>query len=165
MNIFGRLAGFHCLVDVFRRKAIYKFEKIAVPAGFEKLFAAHAQLLRVLTEKCDIGIRIKTAYDAGDREALAALASRLDTLACDMRSFCGLRAAVWYENNKPFGFEVLLSNLSAVIGLTENAAVRIRAYLDGEVPSLPELEAERLTYSAKGTPFVMETTPASIMIP
>jgi len=27
LNIFGRLAGFHCLVDVFRRKAIYKFEE------------------------------------------------------------------------------------------------------------------------------------------
>ena len=27
MNIFGRLAGFHCLVDVFRRKAIYMSEK------------------------------------------------------------------------------------------------------------------------------------------
>jgi len=27
LNIFGRLVGFHCLIDVFRRKALYKFDK------------------------------------------------------------------------------------------------------------------------------------------
>ena len=76
-----------------------------------------------------------------------------------------MRAKLWYENNKPFGFEKVGSRLMAVKGLVINAAERIKTYLDGKEASLPELCAERLFYNGEEMSFVGDYIADNIMFP
>ncbi len=147
------------------KKLYEKIKTVTVPKGFESIYEYHCQLLRILISKCSIGIRIKKAYDGKDMAELKKICGELDTLAKDIRTLCDLRAKLWYENNKPFGFEVIISRMMAVMGLAENAAVRIRSYINGETDSLPEVEAERLPYTVKGEKFEYEFCAERIMIP
>ncbi len=142
-----------------------KYKNVVYPRGFETLFAYHGQLLRVLSSKCDMGLRLKKAYDNGDKTALAALADELDVLAVEVQKLFEARAKLWYENNKPFGFELVGNRLMSVRGLVITAASRVRAYLSGEAEALPELEAERLYYNSEEMPFVGEYVADNIMVP
>ena len=147
------------------KKECERFAKVKVPKGFETLFAYHGQLLRVVASKCDIGIRIKRAYDDDDRKALASLASELTVLSVELQKLYEARAKLWYENNKPFGFEQIGSRIMAARGLVINAYTRISSYLAGEVEDLPELCAERLFYNGEEMPFVGEYVADNIMMP
>lgn len=147
------------------KKLYKKTENVTVPRGFESIFAYHCQLLRILISKCTIGIRIKEAYDRNDKAQLKLLANELDKLSKDIHTLCELRAKVWYENNKPFGLEVIISRMMAVMGLTENAALRINAFVNGETASLPELCEERLPYNTDGETFIVDFNIDNIMIP
>ncbi len=142
-----------------------RIKTVTVPDGFESIYEYHCQLLRILISKCNIGIRIKEAYDRSDKVQLKLLANELDNLARDIHTLCELRAKVWYENNKPFGLEVIISRMMAVMGLTENAASRIRAFINGEADSLPELCEERLSYTTGKEAFIVEFNADNIMIP
>ena len=142
-----------------------RFAGVKVPEGFESLFAYHGQLLRVVASKCDIGIRIKRAYDSGDKKALASLASELTVLSVELQKLYEARAKLWYENNKPFGFEQVGSRIMAARGLVINAYTRISSYLAGEVEDLPELCAERLFYNGEETPFVGDYVADNFLMP
>ena len=141
------------------------FANIKIPKGFETLFAYHKQLLKVVASKCDIGLRIKKAFDADDRKTLAALVSELTVLSVEIQKLYDERAKLWYENNKPFGFEQVGSRIMAVRGLVINAYTRISSYLAGDVETLPELCEERLYYNSEEMPFVGDYVADNIMIP
>ena len=146
-------------------KECEKFANTKIPKGFEALFAYHKQLLKVVASKCDIGLRIKKAFDADDRKTLAALVSELTVLSVEIQKLYDARAKLWYENNKPFGFEQVGSRIMAVRGLVINAYTRISSYLAGDVETLPELCEERLYYNSEEMPFVGDYVADNIMIP
>ncbi|MBQ4517854.1 MAG: family 20 glycosylhydrolase [Clostridia bacterium] len=133
-----------------------KLKSITVPEELSSLFDVHKQLVKVLTSKCDIGIRMKKAYDDENKEILAQLASEAKTLADDIGKLKDLRMKLWFENNKPFGYEMMHHRLSAAESVTRLASERLESYLDGSVASLEELEAERLLYNNIDRPFFME---------
>ena len=57
-----------------------------------------------------------------------------------------LREELWQEEFKPNGYEVLDVRMAGVEARLKSARRRIRDYLDGRIPSLEELEEERLPY-------------------
>ncbi len=142
-----------------------KLENITIPAELETLFDTHKQLVKVLTSKCDIGIRIKQAYDENNKEILAKLSAEAKVLADDIAHLRKLRIKLWFENNKPFGFEKINMRLSAVENITRIAHERLEAYLSGSVSSLEELEEKRLPYNNMDRPFFMEYSSARIQMP
>lgn len=124
-----------------------KIRAVDVPGEFEDLFGCHTQLLKVLTSKCDMGIRLKRAYDKGDRKLLESLKTELETLSEDIALLCEKRELLWYKNNKPFGFENLGGRLVREEQMTRTAARRVGEFLDGKIPKIEELEQERLWYN------------------
>lgn len=142
-----------------------RFETVAVPEGFEELFENHGQLLKVLLMKCDIGERLKAAYDSGNKDELSKLAQELDVIAEEISKLYDLRAKLWYKNNKPFGFEAAGGRLMSASGLCRNAASRVKAYIDGYEKELPELSAQRLYFNSDEHTFTRECGPDRIMIP
>lgn len=137
--------------------AIYnKLLAIKVPEKLELLFEVHKQLVKVLVSKCDIGIRIKRAYDSRDKDRLQQLSAELLTLAEDIAILKELRLKLWFENNKPFGFEKINMRLSSIESIIEIAHERIEKYLFGDVECLEELEQERLDYNQINRPYFME---------
>ncbi len=116
------------------------------------LFAALAALADVLSVKCDLGIRLKQAYDSRDREALAALSGRCRLAAEKTERFHTLVRAQWKRENKAFGLEVLDLRLAGVSDRLRRAAETVDGFLSGEAPVIEELEPERLLLDNRENP-------------
>ena len=142
-----------------------KLDELAIPVELKGIFEVHKQLVKVLTSKCDIGIRIKKAYDDGDKTTLSHLADECTTLAQNIAKLRELRLGLWFENNKPFGFEKINSRLSAIESITKISAMRLNAYISGEVANLEELEQEKLYYNGIESPYFMEYFSENIQSP
>ncbi len=140
-----------------------KLAKAPKQGELEYLFDQHRQLVKILESKCDIGIRLKAAYDAGDKQTMAAIADEIDVLLQNYLQYHKMTADIWYKNNKPFGFEVLDARLGGVETRVARAAARIRDYLNGSIDKMEELEEERLWYGQEGQVFVHDYSSQRIM--
>lgn len=119
---------------------------------WSRLFEQYEALARLLQSKCDIGIRLKAAYDARDREAMAVLSEEIGEIAGQTDTLRKLHRANWYADHKAFGWEVIDIRYGGLLSRLETARQRIHEFLEGIVEQLEELEEERLFYDA---PWVM----------
>ena len=101
-------------------------------------------LSSLLENKADFGVRLKAAYDAGDREALAALLAECDVIVEKIRALRASHRASWMEYNKPFGWEVHDIRYGGMLARFDTVKERLGAYLAGETDRLEELEESRL---------------------
>lgn len=136
----------------FYGKQMEKFKTLPAQVGLEYLFDHHGLYLDILYRKCDIGIRLKAAYEKRDTPVLQEIREELTQLVSAYEAFHEDTARIWYQNHKAFGFEVLDFRLAGITARVKRAAQRLQAYLDGSISSIPELEAERLLYSNTETP-------------
>ena len=91
--------------------------------------------------------KIRGAYLSGDRAALARIAEKeMPDLRKKVQKMHALREQMWQEEFKPNGYEVMDVRMAGVEIRLKSARRRILDYLDGKIPSLPELEEERLPY-------------------
>ena len=110
---------------------------------------AHA-LFSVLALKAELGVLVKTAYDAGNREELMRIVNEtLPELLCRVERFHHCLRTQWMAENKPFGFEVQDQRLGGLLLRLKSVKQRLMDYLSGQVETIPELEAERLPYSGE----------------
>ncbi len=116
------------------------------------VFEFLAKVADVLRLKAELGIRLKGAYDSGDKAALAVCANELKETAVRVEALYELNRKLWFEINKPFGWEVSDIRYGGLIKMLERAAVRITDYLNGDIDELPELAAERLSFTGKEGP-------------
>lgn len=103
----------------------------------------------VLCIKSEIGIEIKKAYDANDRNGLRFCIDRLHELSGRARALYECHRSLWFEINKPFGWEVLDVRYGGMLMGIDRAIMRLTDYLEGKVTELPEVAAERLYYNGK----------------
>ena len=132
------------------------YERIAKcnASGIEgELLAIQTAYAKVVMEKCDLGIRLKKMYDAQNKEGLAALIPEMQALIADVDTLHKLYAARYYKNNKPFGFEEKDMRFGGVRARIARAIDRVNAYLNGEIETIDELAAERLSFENRETPF------------
>lgn len=114
------------------------------------IFESLAALCEVLALKCDIGVKIKNAYDKKDKDALCTIAKKtLPKIAANTEKFRDCIEAQWFRENKAFGFEVQDIRISGVIARTRSAARRILQYANGEIDRIEELEAPRLYFDGR----------------
>lgn len=142
-----------------------KLETVVPPKKLETMFAVHKKLVQVLLSKCDIGIRLKNAYDKNDRNVLKLLSEELKNLSGELSELLSLRKKLWYENNKPFGMEQLLERMSGIVQLTVIAYERIDAYINDEISCVEELEQDRLLYNGFERPHFMEYFSQKMIMP
>ena len=132
------------------RKAAQKLSAHADNPRFGYLFRTAAALCRVLTRKSDFTVRLRRAYLAGDKKAMAALAQETDAIAKDLAVFHALFRDQWNRENKPYGFAVQDLRLGGLKERLLATRERIEEYLAGKVPNIPELEEPVLPY--RGNP-------------
>lgn len=114
------------------------------------VFETLAALCDVLELKCDIGVRIKAAYDSGEKDKLLQYAEYdLKEVAERTIKFKKKLEYQWMHDNKPFGFEVQDVRVGGVITRALTSAQRIKDYVSGDIKCLEELEEERLYFDCR----------------
>jgi hexosaminidase len=142
----ANIAEFHEEISAHYSRLKERLE-ITDSAGWETLFAFYKQLAEVLAQKAGIGVRLKSAYDSGDREALRGFVeTELPELDGRIRKLRDAHRELWFDTYKPFGWETIDIRYGGLIGRIENAIFRLGYYLDGRVDKIEELEVERLLF-------------------
>ena len=119
---------------------------------FGRLFREEIALCDALSVKAELGVRLREAYQKGDRAALEAGVADLLTAKEKTAAFLREFRAVWMAENKPHGFAVQEIRLGGLIERLESSADRLRAYLDGG-EAIPELEEKILDFAGGGENF------------
>lgn len=119
---------------------------------WDLLFDFYAQLAVVLSVKADIGIRLKEIYEADDKNGMELLVDEIRKLKKDVTELRNRHRTLWFSMNKPFGWEVIEIRYGGVISRMDTVEYRMKAWLEGQVSKLEELEEERLYYEG---PFEM----------
>ena len=131
-------AHYRALAPVFRAQA----EK---PSDLARAFGLYARLCDVMEYKATLGCRLKTAYDANDRATLSRYVDEVLPLLIErQRDFYEYHRAMFYDENKPLGFEVFDIRHAIVMQRTKTLLWRLTQYLAGEIDDMQELADERL---------------------
>ncbi len=104
------------------------------------LFQTMHDLCAVTAEKCDIGTRIRAAYDAGDKKQLKKLARELRRIRDLVEKFYYSFRKQWMTENKPHGFDVSDVRIGGVMTRLVHCAERLDEYVAGNVDRIEELE-------------------------
>ncbi len=108
------------------------------------LFRTLRDLCAVTAEKCDIGIRIHAAYEAGDKQALGELAGELCRIRDLVEEFYKSFRKQWMTENKGHGFDVSDVRIGGVMTRLVHCARRLEEYAAGKVEHIMELEDEQV---------------------
>lgn len=121
--------------------------KAETPGGYQEFFRFYYYLSLVLSRKADLGIRIKTAYDAKDLSTLKEISEEvIPNIIRNLTVMHTSRESLWFADAKPFGYELLDIRLGGVKTRLESCRRRLQSFLEGKVQTLEELEQERLPY-------------------
>ena len=132
----------------YQRLASKKAEGLA--GELLAISTAHA---KIVMEKCDLGLRLKALYDAKDKIGLAEVVLDMKALLVSLNDLYVLYADRWYKTYKPFSFDERDMRFGGIRARIERAIQRVEAYLSGKIDSIDELEAERLTFENRESPF------------
>ena len=102
------------------------------------------KLSSLLENKADFGLRLKAAYDKGDRAALAELLAECDVILQKLTAFRKAHRYAWTQLNKPFDWVEYDLRYGGLAARFDTVKEVLRRYLSGETPSIPELEEDRL---------------------
>ncbi len=113
---------------------------------FAYLYDNTAWLARTLEQKYDLGVRTRSAYQAGDKETLKKLTNEYHELLTSVEYFAATFRTLWYRENKPFGLEVHEQRLGGLIYRIRTQRDRLIEYVEGTLDSIPELAETLLPY-------------------
>lgn len=117
---------------------------------YQYLFEYEAALCDLLAVKSVIGIDLRAAYLAGDRDKLAELVdTALPEVAARLTTFTDLFYDGWMRENKAFGFDTIDLRLGGLQNRIRTAEKRIKAYLAGKIDKLEEFDEPRLFFDAR----------------
>ena len=108
------------------------------------LFETMRDLCAVTAAKCDIGQRIRAAYEAGDKAQLLVLAEELRRIRDLVEKFYRSFRRQWMIENKPHGFDVSDVRIGGVMTRLIHCAERLESYVAGDEKNIPELEEKLL---------------------
>lgn len=107
---------------------------------YEYMFENMAQIARVTEVKYELGVRLREAYAAGDKEKMRALTKDMDETVRRLQKFIKTLRKQWMTELKPYGFEIQEYRLGGVIARIKGCKERVLQYVNGEVDKIPELE-------------------------
>ena len=117
---------------------------------YAALFTYYEKLAAVLSDKADLGVRMKAAYDKNQLLALKEICEKeIPETIQNLEEMKILREDLWMSEAKPFGYELIDVKLGAVITRLNSTSRRLKKYLEGSIPCLEELEEARLPYFEK----------------
>ena len=117
---------------------------------YAALFTYYEKLAAVLSDKTDLGVRMKAAYDKNQLQDLKKICEKeIPETVQKLEEMKILREDLWMSEAKPFGYELMDVKLGAVLTRLSSTRRRVKKYLDGSLPRLQELEEARLPYFEK----------------
>ena len=130
----------------YYQSAALKFQGFA---GNESAWQVHYSYIetvfRYLSLKCEIAENLEPAYKRGDTAVLTRICGCLLPELLKLTQLChDQHKKQWMAYCKPFGWEVLDQRYGGTEARIATAMERLRAFLDGEIPCLEELEEKRL---------------------
>lgn len=136
-------------------KSVESLEKAyaAATADFKPIFYTPLLLAKVLVQKCEIGLELKSAYDRRDIKLLEAMTGKaLPELLESVEALRQAHRQQWLATYKPFGWEVLDIRYGGLKARIETALYRINEFLKGHISIIEELEEERLFIDGPNRP-------------
>ena len=128
------------------KSKLENLKNIEAPAGLEALFNYHRQLLMVLIQKCDMGLRITEAYKKFDVPKITVLISELETLYKDIEILHQKFRILWLSTNKPFGLDRADLRFGGLLARVKAAIERLTDFSVGKIEKIEELEVPRLMF-------------------
>lgn len=134
------------------------YEKLAEQFGqaeernreYAGLFRYYCCVADVLAIKAEAGVRITKAYRENNRETLCKYADEiLPELSGRVRRLRKVHMENWFAMHKVQGWDIMDMRYGSLLIRIESAAEELRAYLDGSLRRLEELEEERLYYNGR----------------
>ncbi len=119
------------------------------------LFETQYRLARVLALKADMGIRLRKAYAAGDRETLSVCRGELKELLRRVDALYAAFSAQWERESRANGFDVQDLRFGALKQRLSAAIRKLGAYLEGGEP-IPELAETLLDHMGHGSEFEVD---------
>ena len=116
--------------------------------SFRYLYQTSFDLIKVLKDKVDLGVKLRKAYKAKDEKELARLKDEviprlLESLLIFERSF----EHRWRIENKSFGFDVIDGRIGYLKNRLNSTIRSLNDYLNKRIEKIEELEEEILPYS------------------
>ena len=109
------------------------------------VFDVLAKTCSVLELKSTLGVNMKKAYDANDKATLRAIADDIiPKLLARIEVFYEAFRAQWYKESRSGGFDVQDLRIGGLKQRLLNTQRTLRAYADGEIEAIAELEIERI---------------------
>ncbi|MBQ4630772.1 MAG: family 20 glycosylhydrolase [Clostridia bacterium] len=105
----------------------------------------------ILSKKCYIAENLKTAYDENNLKFLSeCVQTFIPELIFAFEETSALHKKLWFEMNKPFGYEVEDIKYGGMIKRLHSAKERLSDYLEGKICKIEELEETRLSHTPGG---------------
>lgn len=116
---------------------------------YSYLFENLKNLSSALEIKFSLGVKIRKAYENNDENALSQIAKKdIPLLIKRIKKFHKSFRRLWYEENKPFGFEIHDARLGGLMQRLENCQKTIEDYLNKKTQNIPQLEQPILPFVA-----------------
>ena len=165
-HAYSNVSKYALLSDTFNGWLDYTFEA-GVAARFEDaarklkmaekrnpayapVFRNAAALASAIAAKYDLGVRVRAAYQSGDKDALARIANEdYPKASRRIRRFAKTIEEQWLWENKPAGLDMQHIRLGGVLTRLDYCRRTLLSYLAGDVARIPELEEEILDRGAK----------------
>jgi hexosaminidase len=130
------------------KKYAEKMAGYAAKGGkWKDIYEFCSAVFSMLETKCYIAERLKPAYDNKDREFLAEAARKHFPLLCEkIKTVHALHKKQWFSSKKVFGWAALDIRYGGLLARANTAIERLEGYIRGDIPSLEELQEERLPF-------------------
>lgn len=130
---------------VYRRYA-KRLSRYAKKSQYGYIFECMAQLCKTLSLKFDLGLRTRRLYKEKNIDGLNNLIADYKKIERELKSFITIFKKLWFEENKPNGFEVQEQRLGGLLLRLESCRERLQELVNGEIQAIPELEVELLDF-------------------
>ncbi len=116
--------------------------------AYADMFEVYASLGAFLEIKGSLGIKLRGAYLENDMAVLKQLCDEIIPKAIEhAKVYKSTYRNFFYKHYKPEGCEIFDIRMGGVVARLESTYARLHDYLSGNIPSLPELETERLVFN------------------
>ncbi len=105
----------------------------------------------VLEIKYDMGIRLREAYQMGNKNELMHCANDLQLIIVQLDKFIKSYRKQWLQENKPHGLEIQEIRLGGLKERLSGCRDRVIAYVNGELLEIPELNEKLLKEAVSRT--------------
>ena len=131
--------------DLYKKHA-QKLKKDAKESkNFSYLYQTLSDLCSVLEFKVAIGVNLRKAYQANDREKLRECQKELKTIIKRLNTFKQNYQKQWVFENKPQGFDVIDGRLGYLNNRLLTAEQFLKDYLEGKISEISELKENIIT--------------------